>query len=105
MRKDYAYVNRATSICLCTTDKGHQWLEDNQVEDVKGEINKAIWELLALVEQDYVILESPTGITGMWIKIDEVYKEQYTSVHDITMYTVAQALIMGWWGVRKVVWD
>ncbi len=96
MRKDYQYVDDATSICLTTTEEG-----DNQVVGVL--INDEHLDLLVSVQSEYFTVK---GTITEWY---EQYKEQYEEQVGVSTPTSLEAfkecLMNDWMTVHKVIWD
>jgi hypothetical protein len=105
-RKDYDYVKKATALCLCTTDRGHAWLAEQLDRPiVDAAMDRDLIDLLAMCEQDYIIVEDPAGITAIKIVIDHVMEHEYEVPDRVSTYTISQAFIMGWLGLHLVIWD
>ncbi len=108
MRKDYEYIDKATSICLTTTKKASKKLNEllKEVTETKNPAAEAKLDALGTVEEDYFYVESNKTM-------DEWYEDfviQYAEFLDgqqtkITREQFLGLFVDGYMTVQKVIWD
>jgi len=105
-RKDYEYVDKASCLCLTTTPKGHAWLSKQMDKEVTEDIPCVMVDLLAMIEQDYIIIPSGACFNEISEAVYNFAKDEYQSP---TPYAygveIIQAFITNLIGIKKVIWD
>ena len=102
MRKDYEYVDKATSICLTTTDKGSKKIEELLKAD--KEINTTV-DTLGFVQDEYFFIESSKTMDEWYESYVKQYKEEMKGITDITKEEFIKLFTDGYMSIHKVIWD
>lgn len=103
MRKDYKYIEKATDLVICTTQKGANRLielTENNFDNVN-----VLEELLLALEEDYIIVNNESTIDD-WVKKinEELFIEEGITI-PITAEHVLEGIKSGWIGFKTVIWD
>jgi len=102
MRKDYEYVDKATSMCLTTTKKGEDVLNKLSDEEIENSV-KPTTAALIIVQNDYVRV--PDGSINEWYDaLKKTCKDKGYKL-DLTFSDFQLLIAEGLVGLRKVVWD
>lgn len=104
MRKDYKYIEEATSLCMTTTEKGHVYL-DNLSDDEIDETTD-LNELLLYIEDEYIVLPNNSDIDD-WIKIiQKSYDDEFiVKPNPLTKEIIIEGIQNGYIGFKVVIWD
>lgn len=104
MRKDYEYVDKATSICLTTTKAGDKVLNDLPDEVLmKGGIG--LYDLMLAIQNEYFILKSESSMREWYEEYYRLYEEMFEGRTVTTWDQFVDAFTMGLVSVKKVIWD
>jgi len=114
MRKDYAYVDEASVICIACTAKGNKYLkeltDEHGLDTVVLEIAKAnpLVDLLLVAEDTYIPIygTSVIDIDSMYDAIIRTYVDEFESPDDAPSRDILiSAITEGYIGIQKVIWD
>lgn len=113
MRKDYEYIDIASSIEIVCTKKGDEYLEPFNLTDpgvdLAGicETNELVNTLLFLQEV-YVFIRGTDNISmfDLWDTANRFYVEEYSGEDQLISFSeFVEAFVDGLIGIRKVIWD
>ena len=105
MRSNYEEVDAATSLCLTTTKKG-----DEKIEEVDGVGDPDIWmepqiDAMISVTDKYFIVESEETFEEWHKAYLKQYKEEYDAESNLSYDDFIELFKNGYLSVKKVIWD
>lgn len=104
MRRDYEYVDRATSICLTTTEKADRMLDKLTTEELEdADQKRPDLEVLLSVQSEYFEVEG--SLTEMMKEFKKEHERFFGVKIALDRETWNRLWVDDLLTVRKVIWD
>lgn len=107
MRKDYEYVDKATSICLTCTLEGGKLAErtlNNLPKDGSLELDGTV-DLIFAIQDEYYKVRDDVSLKEWYDDYCQQYWEVFEAKTNTTWEEFAKAFVDGLVTIYKVIWD
>ena len=105
MREDFAYVDKATDLCLTTTLEGSFHIATLTEEESRSPEQEELYDLLEAIENEYFIVRSGRSLYWWYLDYIHEYFQQFAVDAPTSREVYMKAWQDGLITVRLVIWD